>query len=254
MFGFPKNSHKSFKKNFLKRVIYQILYDENELFQHKKEAIKNLFNEQFPNQSIVAPTKVEISFSQTQTQIINEIKEDDVLELKSQDGQKVLRINNSSFSLTINGIAYKDYESLKNDLKNLKNLLKLLEISEINRVAIRKINIVEFKLIGNPSELLQYIINSNLIGNLSYFPSCEKIYNNLQSLNYRDNENNLNLKYGLNIHPSKEKGRVIIDIDLFKQSTVLSKEIFSLSDEINNEIFNIFNWVLNPKALELLDE
>ena len=37
MFGFPEVEHKSFKNNFLKTIIFQVKYDENILYEEKKE-------------------------------------------------------------------------------------------------------------------------------------------------------------------------------------------------------------------------
>lgn len=256
MFGFKKVEHRSFKKNFLKTVIFHIAFDKNVIYEEKKEEIINLFIDQFPRKNATATNGLQISFNSNQTPIFQEVKESDGLEMKSDDGQKVININSNSFSLTISGRVYKDFNSFKDDLNKLEAFLSLCSIKEVKRLAIRKINIVEFKISENPCDILTMLINPDLLGNLNYFPNPKNIKHNIQSLNYKNENHYLNIKYGLNIlpQPSEEIGQVLIDIDLFNTSKVNIKDVFVQSDEINSEIFNIFNWVISENTLNLLNE
>lgn len=255
MFGFNKVPHRSYKKNFLKTVVFQIGYETGIFDKDKRDAIINLFRNQFPRENKTRSSGFQVSFSDNQTPIVQPISENEGIELRSADGQKVLGINSTTLSLTISGNVYSNYNSLKNDLEKLNDFLKLNEISQINRLAIRKINIVEFKGDTNPNDVLNVLINPSLTGNQNYLPSHEKINHNIHSLNYNEGDAFLNIKYGLNIPPytSSRIGQIIIDIDLFKVSRIDNADIFKIADEINSEIFNVFNWVISNKTLSMLN-
>ncbi|MEI9958653.1 MAG: hypothetical protein WDM90_20620 [Ferruginibacter sp.] len=46
-------------------------------------------------------------------------------------------------------------------------------------MAVRKINVIEFKYTDNTSEILNNLINPNLVGTSSYYPSPEFITQNI---------------------------------------------------------------------------
>lgn len=255
MFGFNKVTHKSFRKNFLKTVIFQIGFDGKIFDNDKKNEIVNLFKNQFPRENKIGNRGFQVSFRDSQTPIVQPIRENEGVELKSEDGQKILTIDRTMLSLTVSGVVYRDYYSLKEDLTKIEDFLKLSNISELNRIAIRKINLVEFKLEDNANDVLSALINPNLTVNQNYFPNSEKITHNIHSLNYRDGDAFLNIKYGLNVPPNTNTkiGQILIDIDLYKLTKLESSAIFEASDEINSEIFNVFNWVLSNKTLSMLN-
>ncbi len=254
MFGFKEFKPKTFNKNFLKTVIFQIAYEKVEFEKNKEEIIK-IFNGRFPRTNTKATSGIEISFKDNQTPILQNLKQPDGLEMKSEDGQKVLNITESLLSYTVSGRAYKNYSTLKEDLDQLDTFIKLCDIKSVNRIAIRKINIIEFMDEENSPEMLNYIINSDLLGNLNFFPYPGKINHNIQLLNYQDGKDYLNIKYGLNILPKNATkiGQILIDIDLFSLESIDSMKVFDVSDKINKEIFNIFNWVISENTLNLLN-
>ena len=77
------------------------------------------------------------------------------------------------------------FEKLSNDLDNIISFLKLYFISNINRLSIRKINIVEFKNDDDPSKILTYILNPDLVGYLDSCPNKSLINHCLQVLDYK---------------------------------------------------------------------
>ena len=145
---------------------------------------------------------------------------------------------------------------MKEDITHLNKFFELCKIENIRRLAIRKINIVEFKISDNPSEILEFLITPELLSNLNYFPNANLIRQNIHTINYHEDSYRLNLKYGLNVPPppNTELGQVLIDIDLFNSSTINVSEIFNIADSINSEIFNIFNWTISENILQLLNE
>lgn len=256
IFGFSDIEHTRYNKNFLKTVVFQIAFDRIQNFSEKKSEIINAFLKQFPRITTPSGAGIEISFKNNQTPIVQHIKNEDSIEFKTENGQKVLSISNSSLTFTISGKEYTCYNQLKEDIEKITEFFSFCEIKELNRVAIRKINIVDFKYQDKASEVLNSLINSNLIGNPTYYPSSELIKQNMHSLNYKKGAYTFNIKYGLNIPqtPVQNIGQLIIDLDLFNTAKTQISEVFNIADGINKEIFNAFNWIANENLLTLLNE
>ena len=91
MFGFPPKTHQSFNKNFLKTVIFQVSFDENESFIDQKDSIINLFKSNFPriNKNITKGFQIQIKPNE-QTPILQSFNDETGLEMKSEDGQKII--------------------------------------------------------------------------------------------------------------------------------------------------------------------
>ena len=258
MFGFDHIPYRQFNKNFLKTVVFQVAFNKIEGFNGKKNEIINKFNSIFPRVNTPTGGGIEISFNNKETPIVQHVKNDGVIEMKSESGQKVLNISNSSLSLTISGREYKNYLELKELIKNINDFFQCCEIKETYRIAIRKINIIEFNYSENESssEILSSVINEHLIGDINYLPKSKFIKQNMHLLSFNNGDFNLNLKYGLNIPtiPSQNIAQVIIDIDLFNSSITPVSELINTSDNINKEIFNAFNWSLSETFLNLLND
>lgn len=258
MFGFPKVEYRIFKKNFLKTVVFQINFEKpSDEFIDYSDQIKNLFLADFPRFNSSKGKGFSISFTNDKSPDFQETEEGHNIELRSQDGQSIININQNSLTYTLTGKTYSSFSSIKSNLTKISELLSLCSINQLNRVAVRKINIVEFKNEDeNPSNILDFMINPNLIGNLNYIPNRESINHCIQSINLRNNDNYLNIKYGLNIPPQLDSniGQLIIDIDLYKVGSVEVEELFSTFKDINSETFNIFNWVINENTIKILND
>jgi len=256
VFGFTPVKHKKYNNNFLKTVVIQLSYTKCDLIENHASEIKEIFKESFPRFNSSKGKGFEISFGNTTDANFQQIESGHNIDLRTQDGQKIINISEESISFTISGKQYLSFNNLTNELEKISSILDLCSIKNINRLAIRKINIIEFKNTENPSEILNFLINPNLIGNLDFFPNREKINQSIQTINYQDNNNYLNIKYGLNVPAQlkSELGQLIIDIDLFKQEDIDKNTFTSVLSEINSEIFNIFNWVINDNTKNLLNE
>ncbi len=255
MFGFAKVPHKDFKNNFLKTVVFQVVYDNKNIFPSKKEGIVDFFVDKFPrvNTSMRNNIHVEIN-NKSDTPILQHTNEEDGLLLKSDDGQKTLSISNNSLTLSITGKAYRNYESIKEDVKKIHSFFEFCEINSLKRVSIRKINIIEFEGNDDKVGVLELLINNDLLGNLEHFPEKNNINHNIQSLSYAIEDYDLNIKYGLVMgKQNKELGQVIVDIDLLHNTMIECNKIYDIADGINSEIFNIFNWVVSEETINMLE-
>lgn len=258
MFGFKDISYKQYETNFLKTVVFQISFNKIEGFINKKSYIIDNFKSIFPRINTPNGGEIAISFDKEETPIVQHIKNDGTIEMKSESGQKVLNISNNSLSLTISGLEYKNYLELKGLIENINDFFQCCSIKETFRIAIRKINIVEFNYTDddNTTEILGTVINENLVGNVNYLPKSKFTKQNMHLLNFNNGDYNLNLKYGLNIQqiPSSNIAQVIIDIDLFNSSINPVSELINITDNINKEIFNAFNWSISETFLNLLND
>ena len=254
MFGFPKTEHKRFEKNFLKSVVFQFQFEKYLDLKSKETDIKEIFITKFPRLSSGKGKGFEIILDKGNTKF-QETNNGHNVNMKSENGQRVIDINETSLSFTIAGSSYISFEDLITDLKNIISFLNLCGITVINKLAIRKINIVEFKNNENPSEILDFLLNPTRVSNIQDFPEKNLIDHSIQSVNYKKEEKYLNIKYGLNIPPqlNSEIGQLIIDIDLYDKEAISKEHILSKLKLMNSEIFNIFNWTINEKTKQILN-
>lgn len=255
MFGFPKSEYKRFKSNFLKTVIFQIKFEKCLNIENNSDNIKKIFEEDFPRVTQGEGNGFEIILG-NEAPNIQKTSKSYRLNLKSKDGQKVIDINEDSLNYTITGASYISFRHIVTDIKNIVSFLKVCDVTTVNRIALRKVNIVEFKNNDNPSDILNYLLNHALVSNLLEFPNREKINHNIQTVTYKDENRQLNLRYGFNLPPQLESeiGQLIIDIDIFNIENTEISRILSEAELINSEIFNIFNWVINENAKNILND
>ena len=99
-------------------------------------------------------------------------------------------------------------------------------------------------------DVISMVLSSDLLSNLNYFPNKQFIKNNIHNINFINEDNLLNLKYGL-ITPNvkSNNGQIVIDIDLIDKRNNKVKDLNKISKSINKEIFNIFCWTLNEEAI-----
>lgn len=254
MFGFKQVDHITYKRNFLKTVTFQFFYSDVADFNEKKLAITKLFKPSFPKSEPATGGVVQMSFgANDRTPIVNTMDSEGLI-LKSEDGKKVLSITQNAFTLTINGLVYENFNTLESCITNLNDCLDLLNLETILRLSIRKFNVAEFKSDGNPMEIMGLIINPDLTGNMNYLPNSENIRNNIQTINYQINNNILNIRYGLNMLRNVEEiGQVIFDIDLIQHESIEKAKVLDYARSANNEIFNVFNWIISDSTKEYLN-
>lgn len=258
MFNFPHTERKIYKKNFLKTVIFQITFDENLALKTKKDVLINVFKAKYPRCNDKVTKGIQISFKADQTPILQNIEDEKTglaFEFKSLDGQRIINIDNSTLSLTVGGKSYISFSELRTDIELIQEFIALFEIRTLNKVAIRKINIIEFIVDGNASAFLSHLVSPDLLSNINYFPDNQFIKQNIQTVSYQRDEFKLNIKYGLNIPPipDKEIGQIIIDIDLFSTSQTDASNMLDIAKGINDEVFNVFNWAISENTKNILD-
>jgi len=262
MFDFPNSDRPDgfkFKTNLLKSVIFQLKYEERGLVSVSSKEIAEKLKGAFPIFVPVIEGHATLKISKDKTPIIqsggNTTKG---LELKTEDNNKILSITEDTLSYTIHGSAYENFEkSISEIKKDFLPILSGLNILKFSRIAIRKINLMEQVEPKNYSdnELLIKVFNQNLINNFISFPDTNSMVSGVTNVRIEKENNRLNVSYGL-IPPTKEGGKqILLDIDLFCiNQEVDIDSVESKWKEINNEIFNIFNWAICEGLKESLNQ
>lgn len=256
MFGFQSIERKVFNRNFLRKVIFQVQFDSCKNLKDNSEKIKTLFALEFPRYKLGRGGGVQISFNKDKADF-EELKNRDNINLKSLDGQKTINIEENSLLFEIEGSVYKSFEDIRREFEKFDNFFSTCQIDQIKSLSIRKINIIEFKNESNPdgpNGILDALLNKSLINSNDSFPNMSNINHNIHSINFSKDDYLLNLNYGMKLLPqlNNERGQLIIDINLSLKNSITTKEIPTLSKNINDEIFNVFYWMLNEDAKSLL--
>lgn len=253
MFGFPKADYIIYKRNFLRKVIFQLDFKKNQKIIENEDFLKSIFINDFPRFIKAQGNGLQITFGNEKPKM-ETLNETENFIFKSQDGQTIIEINDRNIRLSFDNEGYKSSNDIRKVLNLFNDFLKN-NIDELEKISLKKINIVEFDNESNPNGVLYFLLNKNVIGNMDSFPNTNLINHNLQSVNYKSEEFLLNLKYGMNIPPIQNLkiGQVIIDIEISKHTKTNLIDVQNVFEEINAEIFNVFNSLINDNTKNILN-
>lgn len=253
MFGFPKADYIIYKRNFLRKVIFQLDFKKNQKIIENEDLLKSIFINDFPRFIKAQGNGLQITFGNEKPKM-ETLNETENFIFKSQDGQTIIEINDRNIRLSFDNEGYKSSNDIRKVLNLFNDFLKN-NIDELEKISLKKINIVEFDNESNPNGVLYFLLNKNVIGNMDSFPNTNLINHNLQSVNYKSEEFLLNLKYGMNIPPIQNLkiGQVIIDIEISKHTKTNLIDVQNVFEEINAEIFNVFNSLINDNTKNILN-
>ena len=175
---------------------------------------------------------------------------------QTKDLQKSINISDDFINITYNGGVYTNIESFWAEIENVFNqTMTTCSIGQVNWVSIRKINVMPFELGSElkPVDSIASVFNVALVNNFLMIPGKEFLKNGVSNITLNNGNNNLNLTLGL--IPSDDKVKnLVLDIDLYcAENELPCSSIKNKLLEINKEIFNIFNWSLQDKALQQLN-
>ena len=260
MFEFPVVDRaiiKDFKRNYLKSVIFQVQFEPNPEISSKRSEIAAIFIDTFPNIEETSKPGFSVSFSPNQTPIIQPSIEKSGYRLRSADDQEIISMDQQSVTYTIAGRKYVNFDSSKRILDDFRRIFKVANITGFTRVAIRKLNIIDFQIQEDSKidlvSVSQLLLNPKLATDLSYFPQIEYINQNFNTVTYVKESEGLNLRYGFQQQPNAAfTGQILIDIDRYTRSKIAQENLDNKLEEINIEIFNVFNWALSDEAIDRL--
>lgn len=253
MFGFPATEYIVYKRNFLRKVFFQIDLKKTTKIVDSDESIKSIFLERFPRFVKAQGNGIQITIDRDAPRM-ETLKENETYIFKSTDGQITIEVGDTFVKLIFDTPAYTSSDSVRNIIPLIHSLLEG-KIEKVDRITLKKINIVEFDNSSNPNGVLYFLLNRSIVGNVDSFPNTNLINHNLQSVNYRNEDYFLNLKYGMNLPPipNLNIGQIIIDIESAKHTVTGINEIKDVFDNINNEIFNVFNMLINDNFKNILN-
>lgn len=262
MLDFPKadrSSVESFNSNYLKTIIFQVKFANSDNVYEKRSSYLDSLKGLFPRISDSQQDGFSVTLNKDQTPILQPIPtEKNGVEMRSEDGQRIVAILKDGITYTLNGTEYSNFSKVNTDLKIIFGILNPLGIETINRIAIRKINIIDYEIppqfegTDNVS-IMQMLLHPSLLNNMDYFPSKNSIAQSIHNVLFVKENITMNLRYGV-MQPNilENKGQVLLDIDLFQQGDIPTSKTYDLLEEINLEIFNVFNWAMKPEAVERL--
>lgn len=260
MFNFPRIPRKpgfQYQSNLLRSVTFQLRYPQNISFKQCGGTWKRALQDKYPNSRDVIQGKFKVTF-QEKTPVIQQPESSAAgFELRSKDGQRVVTVTEDAFTITILGSGYSNFERTFSDLQtDFFPLLQDANACDYTRVAIRKVNLVEFVLTETCSSIdtLAIILNKSLVDNLLYFPCQGLLSSGITKTSFKNGEYQLNIVYGLlEKKQSLPHNQALLDIDLFKRIGITNmSELFTIMSSINEEIFNIFHWAFQRELLEQL--
>lgn len=256
MFGFPSHNRTTYNTNFLRTITLQVKFLKDPTIITKKDALVNLLSPLLPNCVNMETNTITFANVNNKAQISPKNEGVSGFAFSSKDSFKQLNITNESIVVNYNGQVYSNFDAFWDEIGVLIiNVLDLLSIKEINWASIRKINIIQLKIVSpnKPYEGLGSVFNNALVNHYLTIPSNSLLVSGLSNFVLSGDGNNLKLVYGL-LPSSGETKELVLDIDLFCDKQKLSSDnLKNKFFEINQEVFNIFNWSLLDKTVNHLN-
>jgi len=262
MFNFPKIEREDnfrYKNNFLNTVVFQVKFNPIDQVVNSIPGLKSLLSTFYPNNKNIVKVEGSFNFDQKTPLLQSAKSTTQGIEFRNSSGDNVLSVTEDAITLTILGSSYKNFDSAITLFDSFfVEISRIIGIENVNRVAIRKINIIQATTdeTSDKNLLMQAIYNDALINNITYIPSSQYLDSTVITNKYVNKNFNLNLIYGL--LPAQNRNykerQFLLDIDLFNESQVELNNVTSLFNEINEEIFNIFNWSFQDKIKTMLNQ
>ena len=259
MFNFPKTPREpdfQYETNLLKSVTFQFKYQSNDSIVNSQDFLKEKLGMKFPNIKPIARGEFKIEFKD-KTPILQQSLDPmgGGFELRTENNHQVALITNDSVVVTILDGAYSNFSKVFDDVVNdIFPIFHKFKIDSFNRLAIRKINLIEFesKKDSEITQALPAVFNNTLIDNILFFPCQNFLKTGVTKSIFRNGNYQLNISYGLLEKPLHVKhGQIMLDIDLFKTDEEISlDEVSGIMNDINGEIFNIFSWSIKESFLK----
>ncbi|MBC6991670.1 TIGR04255 family protein [Hymenobacter sp. BT491] len=259
MFGFPpapRSENFRFAHNLLKTVVFQVKFPEADVLS-KSQEIKGLLASSFPISKEISLNELRVEMAD-KTPIVSARQGGRALEFQSSNSKKIFTLKNDELSLTVLGEEYVNYETVLLDLeRTIYSVGSLLRLDFLNRVAIRKINLINFKDESGSQRLdglMQLVFNPVLAQQDVGIPSSNYLFSSVHNSTFVNGTVTLNVVHGILPELAPDGARQIVyDIDLFDSSVDQRfSGLHDLFSAINVEIFNAFTWSINPELISML--
>jgi uncharacterized protein (TIGR04255 family) len=253
MFGFPKVERPEggqFKRNLLKSVIFQVKFDPTEDVVAGFKAKREMLRSKLPITNPISQNLAEVRFEKYKTPIVQTATSPNHgYEFKTEDNNKTLVITEDTLSYIIARPSYQRFSVAISEIKkDFFPIIKESNVLNFTRIAIRKINLIEpIDPTHTNKDLLLMAFNKDLVHNITSFPDMTRVASGISNVTMEKTDKRLNIIYGL-LAPSQKKAnkQILLDIDLFfYNQDIAIDSLVPKWTEINDEIFNIFNWAIS---------
>jgi uncharacterized protein (TIGR04255 family) len=259
MFGFPiidRPQDFKYKSNFLNTVTFQLDYSAISFSNDLLQKLKDLLGKKYTNIQNAVEGRLDI-FGSGLAPKVHPIKNNGI-KCTLKDNSITLTVSDNKISYTIQGKYYTNFNSFKMDhQKEINGILKILNISTLTRIAIRKVNIINFELKDEDFsyvDILGLLFNSKLVENMKIIPGSKYLkqaFNTMVLINEANYWLNLNYGFVKDIK-SVNKANGVLDIDIINRNESKKEKIFEVFESINNEI-NVFSWSLQDSTRNQLN-
>lgn len=260
MFGFPEIKRPKgfkYKKNFLSSAIFQVKFPPCEMVTKDIEANKKKYLSDFDHANDLLRADISIPIGLTVENTSKQSARLIGIEFRKEANERVLNLAEDEITLTLTGAAYESFEVAKSQINSgFITPLKDFGVASLDRVAIRKVNVMETNI--NPTEkyidIASRVFNPSLLADVTSMPAGHALITKINTLVFSNDDYKLHLRYGLFPKPGNgEHLSCLLDIDLFFEGKTESKQLVDRLEEINTEIFNVFDWALSAEAKAALD-
>ncbi|MBJ6145842.1 TIGR04255 family protein [Hymenobacter sp. BT559] len=263
MFGFPvaqRTDDFVLRQNLLKTVVFQVRFPSVPDISARFAEFQDLLVDTFPIAQERKKQNFAIQFVD-KTPIVSPVGSTDVnnLVLISQSGQSTFSIKEDELTLTIVGNEYVNFKHTQGVLdKSVYRIGEALRLTNLSRISIRKINILAI-----PTELslslgvfYKALYHNLLTVTGTSLPASAFLYSGVSNYRFINDPYRLDLVYGITPEPGPDKSReFILDIDILNTSEENSfSNLNAVFQTINDELFNVFNWSINPELLEIINK
>ena len=243
-----------YKKNFLKKVIFRIDFDQAE-FSQLKDFLEKIKKE-FPINKEGKGEEGMINFDFRTKELKQTSNSVVVWDFYNKDKTKKIKIHPKF--LFVEYSKYKDSKELLKDMNIVSSFMKIFKVKTINRMGLRYIN--EIKLENKDFLSWNKYINDKLLCSLNFVASNKKtIARNMGQIVFKEKFGDINFNYGLwnANYPNEINEKIfILDFDGYSKFPLDADEtnIVELIKEYNQKIENLFESIIKEDLRKILNK
>lgn len=271
MFGIPEIEKKTFRNDFLNRVVVAGAYNNNRSCTVNRQMLKDRYAEMLPMQSDNPQQQYQINFDvrTKQTSVNANVDEQDhQVTLRSKNMQKELTMMNNSFRYQEVGDSYGTSVTFDNTVLPAIDYLKTSGVAQLNMMKLQKINVIGYEIGKQEGAVAPVpfwqpassLINARLVP--QYDAMIGVVGNTRQhisNLQLTDGAYLLTIKYGFRLIEKKNdgsiaKGQVIVDLEIERKMPVFIDAVEEELRQMHKELYNAFLWSISDSYVKLLDQ
>lgn len=271
MFGIPDIEKKTFRNDFINRVVVAGAYSSNRSCTANRQSLKDRYADTLPMQNDSPQQQYQINFDvrTKQTSVNANVDEQDhQIVLRSKNMQKELALMNNSFRYHEIGDSYGTSATFDSAVQPAIAYLKEVGVEQLNMMKLQKVNVIGYEMgkqegVAGPVPFWQpaaNLINARLVPQYEAMTGvAANMRQHVSNLQLTDGAYVLTIKYGFRLMEKRQdgsmaKGQVIVDLEIERKTSV---DIDAVADELtlmHKELYNAFLWSISDNYVSLLDQ